>query len=291
MIWRRLSYVPVRLRNVWREAITDADLHYDIYVAWREHLGRLGLQDLRGLDVLDIGGGDRAPLSLLFASDGARVTSLDMLPVAFGWRRPSMWWGVAKANGPARAFRAVARDAVHTVRYWRHLKRRTGRQSLAFGQIRLVRGDAAQLPFPDASFDVVVSSAVWEHLSDVQRASDEVSRVLRPSGVAVILIALFPALQGGHHAEWHSVEPTSMRSIRPWDHLYPDRKPLPTYLNEWRESQYREAMERSLDVVEWEDGELRGADLLTDAVRADLSQFSQRDLVLSWLTAWARRRR
>lgn len=290
MIWRRLTYLPMRLLRVWREAIADADLHYDIYVAWREHLGRLGMPLLNGLAVLDVGGGDRAPLSLLFAADGANVISLDMLPVRLGWRRPSMWWSLAKEDGPARAIRALIRDALHTFRYWRHLERRMGKPS-AYRRVRLVRGDAAKLPFPDASFDIVVSSAVWEHLPDVEGASNEVNRVLRHGGIAVILIALFPALQGGHHAEWHTIEPNTHRSIRPWDHLYPDREPLPTFLNEWRESQYREALERALDVVEWEDGELRGAHLSTDSLRADLLGFSQRDLVLSWLTAWARPRR
>ena len=289
MIWRRLTHVPARLRRVWREAITDADHHYDLYLRWREHLAQLGMADVRGREVLDIGTGDRAPMSLLFATAGARVTSLDTLPIEFGWRRPLMWWRVAKTEGSRRAIVAATRDVLHTFRYWRHLKTRAG-QSLPFSDITLVRGDAAHLPNRDSSFDLVVSSAVWEHLPDVAGATREVDRVLRPNGIAAILIALFPGIRGGHHAEWHTANPGTHREIRPWDHLYPNRVPLPLYLNGWRESQYRTVLGSSLAVIEWEDGEMEGRDYLTERVSRELSEFSERDLLLSWITVWATRR-
>ena len=43
--------------------------------------------------------------------------------------------------------------------------------------------DAHVLPFPDDSFDGVLSLAVLEHLRDPYRAVQEVARVLRPGGV------------------------------------------------------------------------------------------------------------
>ena len=284
-----LTDAPTRLQRLWREARTDADTHYGGYVLWREHLQQLGFASVDGLDVLDIGCGDRAQLTLLFAADGARVVGLDSLPVALGARRLLMWIALARSDGLAHMFRAAIRDLFHTFRYWRRLERRAGRR-LPFNSVRTVQGDASGLPFADDSFDIVVSSAVWEHLPDVEGATREVNRVLRPNGVAAIQIALFPALEGGHHAEWHATASPTQKDIRPWDHLYPDRIPLPTYLNEWRESQYRDAINRSLRVIEWEDGELRGANFLTDGIQADLAAFSRRELLLSSLTAWARAR-
>jgi SAM-dependent methyltransferase len=44
-------------------------------------------------------------------------------------------------------------------------------------------GDALALPYADGSFDVVVLFDVFEHVTDVGKAADEVARVLRPGGV------------------------------------------------------------------------------------------------------------
>ena len=49
-----------------------------------------------------------------------------------------------------------------------------------------VRGDGEALPFPSASFDVVVMTEVIEHLLRPERAVWEVSRVLKPGGVYVM---------------------------------------------------------------------------------------------------------
>jgi SAM-dependent methyltransferase len=48
--------------------------------------------------------------------------------------------------------------------------------------------DAENLPFADASFDIVYSWGVLHHSPDTRRCFAEVARVLRPGGVARILI-------------------------------------------------------------------------------------------------------
>lgn len=48
--------------------------------------------------------------------------------------------------------------------------------------------DAESLPFADASFDLVYSHGVLHHTPDTERAIGELHRVLRPGGVAMVML-------------------------------------------------------------------------------------------------------
>lgn len=52
---------------------------------------------------------------------------------------------------------------------------------------RIDDGDASELPYPDGSFDVAVSTQVYEYVADIPRALAELRRVLRPGGRALVL--------------------------------------------------------------------------------------------------------
>jgi ubiquinone/menaquinone biosynthesis C-methylase UbiE len=54
------------------------------------------------------------------------------------------------------------------------------------GQFQI--GDAEQLPFPAASFDLVYSHGVLHHTPDIEAAIGEVRRVLRPGGQAMVML-------------------------------------------------------------------------------------------------------
>jgi SAM-dependent methyltransferase len=49
-------------------------------------------------------------------------------------------------------------------------------------RVRTARADAESLPFPDASFDLVLGHAVLHHLPNLERAFGEFHRVLSPGG-------------------------------------------------------------------------------------------------------------
>jgi SAM-dependent methyltransferase len=49
-------------------------------------------------------------------------------------------------------------------------------------------GDATRMPFPDDSFDLVIAAEVLEHIPADQRAINEISRVLRPGGIAAVTV-------------------------------------------------------------------------------------------------------
>jgi SAM-dependent methyltransferase len=111
--------------------------------------------------------------------------------------------------------------------YWAAQARRRGAWAVALdlaeGKLRrgqtlsvapgLVRGDALRLPFPDGSFDRVMSICAIEHFADGGRALDEMARVLRPGGELVMsadalsLARRWPKLYAAH-CERYSVQRT-----------------------------------------------------------------------------------
>lgn len=54
-------------------------------------------------------------------------------------------------------------------------------------RLALHKGDAAAMPFPDASFDAVVCRAAFKNFSAPEKALADMHRALKPGGFAVIL--------------------------------------------------------------------------------------------------------
>ena len=114
---------------------------------------RAAVGDVRGRAVLDLGCGTGRH-SLWLASNGAHVTALDF---------SAGMLTEARAKPGTELIRFLAHD-LHT-----------------------------PLPFPDASFDLVVSGLVLEHLRELGGFFREARRVLKPTGRAVIS-AMHPAM-------------------------------------------------------------------------------------------------
>jgi ubiquinone/menaquinone biosynthesis C-methylase UbiE len=66
---------------------------------------------------------------------------------------------------------------------------------------KFVEGNVYHLPFSPSAFDAAFSISVWHLLSDLDRATSELSRVLRPSGSFLIITAnpgAYPAWTGAY---------------------------------------------------------------------------------------------
>ena len=61
-----------------------------------------------------------------------------------------------------------------------------GRHATTDGRIKFVVADGAEMPFNDASVDLVVSTLSMHHWSDPADVFAEIDRILRPGGVALI---------------------------------------------------------------------------------------------------------
>ena len=58
--------------------------------------------------------------------------------------------------------------------------------------------DAMNLPFPDASYDVIVALDILEHLPDDQAAMRQFCRVLKPGGYVVATVPAYQSLWSSH---------------------------------------------------------------------------------------------
>jgi SAM-dependent methyltransferase len=113
-----------------------------------------------GGSVLDAGcGGGGMPLS--FAEEARQVVGIDLAP------------------------RFV--DAGHRLADERGLR-----------NLHFTRADGQALPFPDASFDMVLSHAVIEHVADAARYMRELARVLKPGGTMYLSTAPYLSFAGAH---------------------------------------------------------------------------------------------
>ncbi|HEY7244797.1 MAG TPA: class I SAM-dependent methyltransferase [Xanthobacteraceae bacterium] len=95
------------------------------------------------------------------------------------------------ACGPGVVTAAVARDAASVVAFdateemLEKARARCAKAGLV--NVAFQRGDAENLPFADAQFDGVVTRLAVHHFVHPQRALDEMFRVLRRGGTAVIV--------------------------------------------------------------------------------------------------------
>ena len=69
----------------------------------------------------------------------------------------------------------------------------------------LRHADARRLPFPDATFDLVVSAHMLEHLDEPEAALREMARVLRPGAPLVIVAARGGLANGMIRLKWRHV--------------------------------------------------------------------------------------
>lgn len=98
--------------------------------------------------------------------------------------RPESVLEVGAGTG-ALARRLVARGLTVTVTDLDPAMANRARRRLP-DSAEVVVADVAALPFPDASFDLVLATLTVHHWPDVPAAAAEVSRVLRPGGQALV---------------------------------------------------------------------------------------------------------
>lgn len=76
------------------------------------------------------------------------------------------------------------------------------RMDIAEGANVDVVGRAEEIPFPDESFDSVISTQVFEHVEDPERAAQEIGRVLKKGGSILVTVPQWNELHEEPHDYW-----------------------------------------------------------------------------------------
>jgi len=131
--------------------------------------------DVRGKQVLDVGGG-LGGKAIYYAEQGARsVVTLDLRSYSNN---------VALSLAREKNYQEVIHPTV---------------------------ADAANAPFVNGAFDVIISVNAFEHVRDVQATLDECKRVLHSSGQILLYFPPFYSPWGAHLEGWINF---------PWPHIF-----------------------------------------------------------------------
>jgi SAM-dependent methyltransferase len=238
--------------------------------------------------MLEVGCGQRFALTLLFHSVGARVTGIDtdFVDPKFSLKGMLSVW---KRNGFERFAKTAIRHILFDRIYYSTLEKELGQPLKIDKELDVRLMNACALEFPDNEFDFIYSCAVFEHIDNVEKASSEVARVLKPDGIVSIGIHLFPSLSGGHSLEWAYPDTCPSKTAPPWDHLRQNLFPTHVYLNKLRETDYISIFNRYFTILDVRES-YEGEEFLTDEILKELRDYSKEELLKRYIRVTMRKR-
>lgn len=235
--------------------------------------------DIAGKTILDVGCGRLYPQTLLFHSVGAKVTGMDHAYIGVNDPVHLKYWRSLTQGGLG----GFGRDVLYALlgknkAYHRRLGSLIGFELSSQG-LDIVQMAVENMSFPHNAFDIAISNDAFEHIADVPKAISEVYRVLKREAIIYIRIHLFTSLSGGHHPDCMNTG-----KIPPWNHLRSGGHAVPVYLNKLREHEYISLFREKFKLLEVIDGRYLGKDLLTPSIRAELSDYSEEELLKTHIT-------
>lgn len=276
----RLSFYEYVLT---KDMAEQAQFDYENFKTARDIVGAY-VGDIAGKIILDIGCGRLYPQTLLFHSVGAKVTGIDHTYIGVNDPLHLRYWQSLNRNG----LEGFGRDVVYALlgknrAYYRQLGRLSGFK-LEPKALDIRQMGVENMSFAEGVFDIAVSNDVFEHIANVPKAISEVARVLKRGGITYIRINLFTSLTGGHNVDWKNPG-----KAPPWYHLRSNRYTEPVYLNRLRQHEYIALFREKFEILDVIDSRYFGKDFLTPSIRAELSDYSEEELLKTRITIIGRK--
>ncbi len=258
----------------WRASLAYTQIHECFGVDWS------------GMNLLEIGCGQKLAYTLPFAQKN-KVTGIDTEP-PFHPPYLQSFIGLLKYSGFYRTLKTSANAMLGTRRSFKHALSEVSGFKGSYNY-ELIRMNSLDLQFPDNHFDGVFSFSVFEHISDPDKALQEVKRVLKPGGVFYLDLHLYTAIYGDHDPRANSK--TVM--VSPWKHIRPScvsERLESCYVNKIRLAEWRQKIGQAFDTVQFRtvDGEAdRCRPQLTDEIRKELADYADEELLTTTFIAVA----
>ncbi len=247
--------------------------NYTFFQTLTEYLG-----SVKNKRILEIGCGKSFWLTLLLANQGANMTGLDTEVVQPGFSLKK-YKALLETNGLERCIRTLIWEQLFARPYYQELEK-LHKAPLKFDCFDLKPGNSAKLDFPDQHFDLIVSHEVFEHIADIPATVKELHRILKVNGKTYIYIHNYTSLSGGHHIAWKYPDSEPSARVPAWDHIRDRKFPdIPSWLNQLRMHEYRQAFEQHFEIIDWILTETEGERLLTQEISQELNQYSREELL------------
>ncbi len=281
--WRRALGNITRLLQF--DPIERAEHDYrNVFLKGLQDLQKFTNRPLHEQDLLILGCGYTYPEVILYTPHLRRVVGLDILTAFYRDGIRATAKDIHRRGGRwIQAWYKALVFAYKYARYYDHLAQISGTH-IQHPSYTLFSYDGDTIPVPDATFDIVLSNAVLEHVMDMERLVQELHRITRPGGLSYHLWHNYYSLSGGHvHPDLYTRLPwghlRGLYETRGVNRLRPEAIVKAFSLQFHVEALYHvDAQHRKLE----EDPDFRpeGADLLTETIRQELSEYPE-DLLLT----------
>lgn len=246
---------------------------------------RLAGGDLSEREILIIGCGFRYPDVALFSDRVKRVVGLDVQEVFYRDGFRALYRNQRRNTGSAlKALYRTLGIRSGLARYYRRLRTLKG-SSIDHEELELISYDGSNMPFESDSFDIVISTAVLEHVVDMTTFVAELLRVTRPGGIGYHIYHNFYSLSGAHN-------PKSSYEGNPWGHLLGEVEVDPLHLNRIRIDEVKDQFGALFDLAEsyrldhshqkWSAGaqfDEEGQEFLTEELSEKLASYPREELL------------